>query len=362
MNQLREILKNLQEKESLKAIKPVLDATDSFLFGSGKATLTAPHLLDNLDTRRYMLMVVLALMPSTVAAIYFYGWRVVAMILVSYIFAGLTEVLFAIFRNKQIQPEGLLVTGLIFPLILPPTLPLWIVAVGSVFGVFFGKEVFGGTGRNIFNPTIVGRVFITVAFPSLMTTQWQEPLWGGLGGFLSYQADVITSATPLMAYRAGEALAYSYSDLLFGAVAGSMGETFRFGIIMAGIFLMITKVSNWRIPVAFLGSVVIFSSIGHFFMPGQVAPPLFQLLSGGLLFGAFFMATDPVTSPFTGPGKWVFGLMLGLLTVLFRGFSGAVEGVVFSILLMNALTPLIDNVVLKVRYKPLERREVPDNA
>ena len=362
MLRLREILNNLQEKESLKVMRPVLRAADSYLYGSDEVTLGAPHIVDNLDSRRYMLMVVLALMPSTIAAIYFYGWRALAMILVSLLFGGLTEVLFAIFRKKEIQAEGLLVTSLMFPLILPPTLPLWIVAVGSTFGVFFGKEVFGGTGRNIFNAAIVGRVFITVAFPSLMTTVWQEPLLGGLGGFLSYQADVITSATPLIAYRMGELMTYSYTELLFGVAPGSMGETFRFGIIMAGIFLMVTKVSNWRIPVAYLGSVAIFSSIGHLVMPELVAPPLFQLLSGGLLFGAFFMATDPVTSPFTGPGKWLFGLMLGLLTVLFRGFSGAVEGVVFSILLMNAMTPLIDTVVLKVRYKPLERRGVPDNV
>lgn len=352
MNRLNEILDNLQEKESLGAIRPVVGSVNSFLFGSGKVTSSAPHIVDAMDTRRYMTMIFLALLPIALAAIYFYGWRALVMILVSYIFGGLTEVLFAIFRNKKFQAEGLLVTGLMFPLLLPPTLPLWIVAVGAVFGAFFGKEIFGGTGRNIFNPAIVGRVFITISFPSLMTAMWQQPLLGGLGGFLSYQADAITSATPLISFRAGEVIAYSFNDLLFGGAPGSMGETFRIGIILAGLFLMIIKVSNWRIPVTFLGSVALFSSIGHFYLPDQVASPLFQLLTGGLLFGAFFIATDSVTSPFTRPGKWFFGILLGLLTVLFRSFSGSVEGVMYSILLMNALTPLIDTIVLKIKLPP----------
>ncbi len=352
MSRLNKILDNLQEKESLGAIRPLAGAVNSFLFGSGKVTSSAPHIVDSMDTRRYMTMIFLALVPLALAAIYFYGWRALVMILVSYIFGGLTEVLFAVFRNKKFQAESFLVTGLLFPLLLPPTLPLWIVAVGSVFGVFFGKEIFGGTGRNIFHPAIVGRVFITISFPSFMTNIWQQPLLGGLGGFLSYQADVITSATPLISFRAGEAIDYSYYDLLFGGASGSMGETFRIGIILAGIFLIILKISNWRIPAAYLGSVVLLSGIGHYYLPDQVAPPLFQLLTGGLLFAAFFIATDSVTSPFTRPGKWVFGVLLGLLTVLFRSFSGSVEGVMYSILLMNALTPLIDTVALKVKRQP----------
>lgn len=334
----------------------MVEGVNSFLFGPDETTTSAPHLVDGLNTRRYMMMLLLALMPSTLAAIYFYGWRALAMILVSYICGGLTEVLFAIIRKKRLQLEGLLVTGLIFPLILPPTLPLWIVAVGSVFGVFFGKEVFGGTGRNIFHPAMVGRIFIMIAFPALMTTIWQQPLLGGLGGFLSYQADTITSATPLISYQSGELIAYSYADFLFGRVPGSMGETFRFGIILAGLFLVLTRMINWRIPAAYLGSVALFSGIGHFIMPGQVAPPLFQLLTGGLFFGAFFIATDPVTSPFTSPGKWLFGILLGLLTVLIRSFSINIEGITFSIILMNALTPLIDNLVLKVKVLPTGKR------
>ncbi|MEW6523610.1 MAG: RnfABCDGE type electron transport complex subunit D [Bacillota bacterium] len=341
----------LDRNPALRVVRPVTDAASRFLTGSGRVTSSAPHIVDTLDTRHYMMLVVSALMPVTFAAIYFFGWRALAMILVSYAAGGLTEGLFAAVRNKPVHPEGLLVTGLIFALILPPGLPLWVVAVGSAFGVGFGKEVFGGTGRNIFNPALVGRIFLSAAFPALMGGKWQPPITGGLGGFLRYQPDAITGATPLSAFRAAGLVAHSYVDLLLGTVPGSMGETFRLGIIVAGLFLVVARVSNWRVPAAFLGSVAVFSAIGHFFMPRQVAPPLFQLLAGGVLFGAFFMATDPVTSPFTRPGKWVFGVALGLLTVLIRGFSTSIEGVAFAIILMNAITPLIDNLSLKARYR-----------
>ncbi|MDW7739882.1 MAG: RnfABCDGE type electron transport complex subunit D [Bacillota bacterium] len=362
MNKPEQNLNIKMQKETQVAYKPLLKSIGSFFVSPGDGTRLVPGLVDNLSTKRYMFLVVLALLPIALAAVYFYGWRIVAMILVSYFFGGMTEILFAVFRKKRFQADGLLVTCLIFPLILPPTLPLWIVAIGSVFAVFFGKEVFGGTGRNIFNPAVVGRVFITVSFPSYMTSVWQHPMPGGFGGFFNYGADLITSATPLISYRAGEIITYTYYDLIFGLAPGSMGETFRIGIILSGLFLIVTGVSNWRVPLAYLGSVVLFSSIGHYYFPNQVALPMFQLLTGGLLFGAFFMATDPITSPFTGPGKWVFGLLLGMLTVLFRSFSGSVEGVVFSILLMNAFTPLIDTIVLKIRFRPLGREGLSHNV
>jgi Na(+)-translocating NADH:ubiquinone oxidoreductase B subunit len=260
-------------------------------------------------------------------------------IVVSYASGFAVEFLFASIRKHEIH-EGFLVTGLIFPLVLPPTTPLWVVAVGVIFGVLFGKEMFGGTGRNIFNPALVGRLFITIAFPAIMANNWQIP-----------HTDVITSATPLSVYKS-EHIMPPVHDLLVGETAGSMGETCRIAIIFGGIFLLLTKVGNWRVPVSYLGSVLLFGLIGNHFMPDSIAPAGFQLLSGGLMFGAFFMATDPVTSPFTNAGKLTFGILCGVLTVLIRSFTGYVEGVMFSIVIMNAFTPLIDQIVLLFKYRP----------
>ncbi|MEK6728083.1 MAG: RnfABCDGE type electron transport complex subunit D [Candidatus Omnitrophota bacterium] len=321
----------------LSKFKPVLVATDEFFFGTDKVT-NLPHIVDYMDIKRFMALVVVALIPVTIASVYFWGLRVLAIIAVSYAFGGMVEVAFAAIRKKEIH-EGFLVTGLIFPLILPPTTPLWVVAVGVVFGVLFGKEVFGGTARNIFNPAIVGRIFLSIAFPKIMSSEWRVPL-----------TDAITSATPLVLFK-NQGIITSYTDMLFGFNSGCIGETFRIGIIAGGIFLILLKIVDWRIPFAFLTTAAAFPWISNHLFHTNFAPPLFQLLSGGLLFGAFFMATDPVTSPFTRSGKWIAGILLGFLTVLIRALSGYVEGVMFSILLVDTFTPLIDTLVLGARYK-----------
>lgn len=353
MKVLRETLNKLsnviEKKPGLKKLHPLFEALDAFFFGTDKVNRFIPYISDNLDIKRYMTSVVLALIPATLAAIYCYGLRVIIVILISYIFGGLIEVLFAIFRKKQIH-EGFLVTGLIFPLVLPPTIPLWMVAIGIIFGVFFGKEVFGGTGRNIFNPALVGRIFLSLAFPEYFSIMWQNPFFKGLGGFIKYSSDAITSATPLINFKSAHILT-NFTTFLFNPTPGSIGEVFRIGIIIGGIFLIIAKTSDWRIPFSYLLSVAIFSFFTNALNAQKFAPPLFQLLSGGLLFGAFFMATDPVTSPLTLEGRWIYGILLGLLTVLIRGLSGFAEGVMFAILLMNALTPLIDTVIVNMKFR-----------
>jgi RnfABCDGE-type electron transport complex D subunit len=334
--------------ERLAAVKPfrrfavIFNTLDGILFGARKVTAGAPHILDHIEIKRYMALVIVALLPSTVSAIVYFGWYPLAMIITSYVCGGIVEVAFAVIRKKDIE-EGFLVTGLIFPLVLPPTTPLWVVGVGVAFGVFFGKEVFGGTGRNIFNPALVGRLFITIAFPQMLSASWRAPF-----------IDAITSATPLNLFRAGLPMP-SIRDLLFGLTPGSMGELFRIGVIAGGLFLLITRVSNWRLPFAYLATVAAFSALGNAFAPGKIAPPQIQLLTGGLLFGAFFMATDPVTSPATAAGKFIGGALLGIVTVLIRGLSGYSEGVMFSIILMNTFAPLIDHVVLSVKYRPVKR-------
>ncbi len=341
MKIIKNILDNLgalsQKNKLFNKFKPVITATDEFFFGTDKVT-TLPHIVDYMDIKRFMTLVIVALVPATLAAIYLWGWYVLAMIVVSYAFGGLVEVAFAVARKKEIH-EGFLVTGLIFPLILPPTVPLWIVAVGVMFGVLFGKEAFGGTGRNIFNPAIVGRIFLTISFPKIMSAYWRMPF-----------SDAITSATPLTIFKS-QGIITSYKALLFGQSAGCVGETFRIGIIAGGLFLILVKIIDWRIPLAYLATICIFPFVSNHLFHANFAPALFQILSGGLLLGAFFMATDPVSSPFTKQGRWIAGILLGILTVLIRSLSGYVEGVMFSILLVNAFTPLIDTLVLKVRYR-----------
>ncbi len=354
MKFIKQILDNLNKitlrNKLLNKFKPVINATDEFFFGTDKTT-SLPHIVDNIDIKRFMTFVIIALLPATIASVYFWGLRVLAIIIVSYAFGGLVEVCFAVIRKKEIH-EGFLVTGLIFPLILPPTVPLWVVAIGVIFAVIFGKEIFGGTGRNIFNPAIVGRLFLTIAFPNIMTLNWQRPFWGGLGGFVNYQnsPDAITTATPLGLFKS-QGIITSYQNLLFGHNAGCIGETFRIGLILGGLFLIFVKIVDWRIPLSYLSSVFAFVFLFNHLFHTNFAPPVFQILSGGLLLGAFFMASDPVTTPFTKQGRWIAGLMLGFLTVLIRGLSGYVEGVMFAILLMNVFTPLIDTLVLKARYR-----------
>ena len=338
MSGFRSIFHNLARFKPFRPFRTIFETLDGIIFGVRQQTPAAPHFVDRIDIKRYMAIAIIALLPATGASIIFYGWAAVKIIAVSYVAGGIVEVIFALVRKKEIE-EGFLVTGLIFPLVLPPTVPLWVVAVGIVVGVFFGKEVFGGTGRNIFNPALVGRLFITIAFPGIMSASWQVPF-----------SDAITTATPLSLFKTSGGLT-PYIDLLLGQTAGSMGELFRLGIIAGGIFLMLTRVSNWRVPLSYLASVALFSFFGHLFLAEAVAPPLFQLLSGGLLFGAMFMATDPVTSPMTRGGKIIFGLACGLFTILIRSFSGFTEGVMFSIILMNALTPLVDQMVLHRKYR-----------
>ncbi len=335
---LHSLLHAAPKNKLLKPFAAIFETLEGIIFGPTEVTAGAPHVVDNIEIKRYMSVVIIALLPSTVSAVVLFGWRVLLMILVSYVAGGIVEVAFALIRKREIE-EGFLVTGLIFPLILPPTTPLWVVAVGCAVGVFFGKEVFGGTGRNIFNPALVGRLFITIAFPQIMSASWQKPF-----------SDAITTATPLANFRTAGELT-NLTDLMFGNVAGCVGEVFRIGVIAGGIFLMLTKVGGWRIPLTYLGSVALFSWIGNLIAPDVIAPPLFQLLGGGLLFGAMFMATDPVTSPFNHESKLIFGILCGLITVIIRSFSGYTEGVMFSIIFMNALSPLIDHFVLKAKYR-----------
>lgn len=336
------------EKSPLKPLKPLLNAADGFFFRGSEVTSGAPHLRDGNNLKRMFILVVFAALPSAIAGIYFFGWRGALLIIISYTVGLSVEIAFAVIRKEEIS-EGAFVTCILYPLILPPDLPLWMAALGIFVGIFFGKEVFGGTGFNVFNPALVSRIFLYICFPAAMTSNWIEPMVGGKG-FTTYAGDALTGATPLGTFKTTGELAPLY-DLLWGNVSGSLGETSAILIIAGGLFLIITRIADWRVPLSFLGSAAIFAFIFHGINPEKFAPLGFQLLSGGMLFGAFFMATDPVTSPFSKPGRWFFGIMCGLLTILIRGLSGYAEGVMFAILFMNIFSSLIDHVVLELRFR-----------
>ena len=335
---------------------PLFQAGDNFLFAHAEEISQAPYGRDPLDVKRYMSLVIIALMPAFLTSLYFFGPRVLLLFAVSYAAGGLVEVVFAIVRKEEIN-EGFLVTGFIFHLIMPPGVPLWMVAVGVIFGVLVGKEVFGGTGRNPFNAALVGRCFLAFGYPSRMTGTWLPPgpaKWLQLPGSLAAMSpDAVTTATPLGLAKSGEFT--SSVNLFVGNVAGSVGETSALAILLGALFLVAVGVANWRTVVGGIAALLLCSGILHAAMPERVAPALFQLLAGGAMFGIVFMATDPVTSPVTLSGKWAYGILIGLLTVLIRSFSGFVEGVMFAILFANLCAPLIDEVVIRFYSRRIAR-------
>lgn len=347
-----------EEDGKFSTFKPLYEAMENFFFAPSATTLEAPYARDPLDIKRLMSMVIIALLPCLFASFYFFGWRIVAMIMVSYMTGGAVEVIFAIARKESIN-EGFLVTGMIFPLILPPGIPLWMVAVGVAFGVFVGKEIFGGTGRNIFNPAIVGRCFLALAYPANMAGAYINPgnrFWGRIFEYITPSGiDTISQATPLALAKRGNLT--DISDMFLGNISGSFGETSGIAIIIGGVFLLLTRVSNWRTVSGIIASSALTAAILHHIEPGRFAPVLWHLCAGGLLFGAFFMATDPVSSPVTNAGKWIYGGLIGIITMLIRNFTGYVEGVTFAILLGNITAPILDEIVFKIRIKRLAIEE-----
>lgn len=291
-----------------------------------------PAMLHPYPINRTMSGFMLSLVVLLAVGIYRYGIHVLWIYLVATATSGLIEYIFSKVRNRKLD-MSILVTPLIFTLMMPPTLPLWIVGVGSGFGIFFGKSIFGGFGRNIFNPAIVGRLFITISFPANMATMWLDP-----------RVDTVSTATPLGTLNAGNPFDYNMMDLLTGNVPGSVGETFRLGIMVLGILLILLKVINWRIPVFFIGSVFIITLLGSLVAPQTFEDPVKSLLVGGLLFGAVFVATDPITSPYTQRGRIFFGIGLGIVTVVIRNFAAFPEGIMFAIIIMNALAPQLDQI------------------
>lgn len=338
---------HFQEGGRFALLRPVFDAADALFFSPLETTSVAPHVRDPLDVKRVMSLAIVALVPCIAASVYFFGLRVLAMILVSYAAGGLVEVAFAIVRKEGIN-EGFFVTGMLFPLILPPGLPLWMVAVGCAFGVLIGKELFGGTGRNLFNPALVGRIFLALAYPRAMSGSWFEPGSGLLGRAMQYSVDAVSAATPLVAAKAGETV--GLWRLFFGSVSGSAGETSAAAVLFGGLFLLFVGVASWRTVVSTLGTFAVMTA---FLQGGDGGAVASHMMAGGLLFGAFFMATDPVSSPMSDGGKWAYGLIIGVATALIRNLTGYVEGVMFAILLGNIFAPVLDEIFVTARMRKL---------
>ena len=306
----------------------------------------SPHIRRSRTTRRCMQHVMIALLPATLCAFYYFGLPAVLLTLTCIASCCLAEWGIAVWLFgdvRRFSPWAAALTGWLLALNLPSSLPLWIAVIGSIFAIGIGKMAFGGLGCNIFNPALVGRVFLLISFPVAMTT-W--PLAGN-----GFHADGATGATILSILKQG-ALAdgsYSYTDMIAGNMGGSMGEVASVAIIIGLVYLLALRVISWHIPVSIIATVALFDlCIG--------TAPLVDILSGGLLFGSIFMATDYVTSPMTHKGMLVYGVAIALITVIIRRWGAYPEGMSFAILIMNGFTPLINRYTRPARFGASKER------
>jgi Na+-transporting NADH:ubiquinone oxidoreductase subunit B len=286
-----------------------------------------------------MSQVLYALIPLVVSGVYFFGWRVAVMLVVGNLAAFLTEYVFVRGTGQPVT-AAVFVTGTLLVLSLSPALPFWMVAVGAVFAVAFGKMMFGGFGRNVFNPALVGRAFLYISFGGWMTAHWSEPVSGWAGGFGAYATDAITQATPGMLIKRG--MEVSFRDLFLGATAGTIGGTSAALAIAGGVYLLWRKTANWRIAVpALLGFYVM---QGGLWVAGvdKAAEPLHAMVAGSFLLGVFFYATEPVTASKHAVGRWIYGAFIGVMSSLIGVFSVWPAGTMFAILLANMFAPIMD--------------------
>ncbi|MBR6334400.1 MAG: RnfABCDGE type electron transport complex subunit D [Bacteroidales bacterium] len=302
----------------------------------------SPHVHSGESVQKIMVSVIIALMPAFVVSIFYFGLPVITLTLVSVGCCVLFEYLIQRFIMKvptTISDGSAIVTGLLLAFNVPANLPIWMMVVGALVAIGIAKMPFGGLGHNLFNPALVARVFMLISFPVAMTT-WPvpTPIWGF--------ADAVTGPTPLGILKESAAVNMGemprYLDLLVGQMGGSFGEISAIALLLGAAYLLWKRVITWHIPVAFILTVFIFSGIFYLIDPTQYANPFFHLLTGGLMLGAFFMATDMVTSPTTPSAMLVFGAGCGLITIIIRLFGAYPEGVSFSILLMNAMVPLLN--------------------
>ena len=369
-NYLDKIKPNFEEGGKYQALRSVFDGFETFLFVPNATSKTGTHIHDAIDSKRIMSLVVIALIPALLFGMYNVGYQhfthtgtegsfcemfiygflaVLPKIIVSYVVGLGIEFVVAQWKKEEIQ-EGFLVSGMLIPMIVPVECPLWMLAVAVAFSVIFAKEVFGGTGMNIFNPALITRAFLFFAYPAKMSG---DAVWVsgssifGLGG----SVDGLTAATPLGQASTNVDITYSLSDMVVGLIPGSIGETSVIAIAIGAVILLWTGVASWKTMVSvFVGGAVmgcIFNAIGPDTAMAHM-PWYEHLCLGGFCFGAVFMATDPVTSSRTENGKFVYGFLIGAMAIIIRVLNpGYPEGMMLAILLMNIFAPLIDYVVVQ---------------
>lgn len=315
---------------------------------------TSPHITLGADTPAIMRNVVFALLPATAFGVYVYGLTGFLVPAVTTLACLGTEwgVCRISGKSSSLGDWSAVITGLLLGLTLPPALPLWMAALGGFMAIVLGKVLFGGLGENLLNPALVGRAFLMAAFPASLTT-WATPFLANRFSsmpsslitppFLQPTYDAVSGATPLGAWKfAGETT--SALDSILGFTSGSIGESSALLIILGGLYLGFRGMLNWRIPLGVLASTALFSGILFIWRPETYASPIHHLFTGGLMLGAFFMATDMVTCPMTSKGIWIYSILIGLVVVVIRTWGGLPEGVMYAILLGNACTPLIERM------------------
>ena len=363
----------------LKKLYPLYEATDTILFSTDEVTKSGPHIRDSIDIKRVMILVVIALIPLYIFGAmnvgvqngismgvertnweqFWFGFdKIIPIILVVFITGAFWEILFAVVRQHPIS-EGFLVTCALIPLVMPASIPLWQVSIATSFGIVIGKEIFGGVGMNIFNPALVARAFLFFTYPGRISG---DKVWvigpDGYSGATALSvpaAEVNQHAVSLL--NGVTQFDYSWWNMLVGWIPGSIGETSKLLIIMGAIFLAITKIANWRVMAGSLIGLGVTAYLTNLMAPFSSntmlsLPAHYHLVMGGFLFGMAFMATEPVTGCHTNQGRWVYGILFGMLTVIVRAINPAYpEGTMLAILLLNAFAPLIDWFVIQSNIK-----------
>ncbi len=376
-NIVDKIKPNFEKGGRFEYLHSSFDAFETFLFVPDKTTKSGSHIRDHIDMKRTMSMVVMALVPTLIFGMWNVGYqhhlshgidatlwdnflfgiiKVIPILAVSYIVGLGIEFAFAQVRGHEVN-EGFLVSGFLIPLVLPPDTPLWMVALATAFAVIIGKEVFGGTGMNILNPALTARAFLFFAYPQDLSG---DKVW------IAEKADGYSGATALGQLLTNEPLESlpSAANLFWGLIPGSIGETSTFLILIGAAMLIITGVGSWRIIVSVFaggfGLAALFWALGPVIAPDNsymAIPPYYHLIMGGFAFGAVYMATDPVTASQTNRGKWIYGILIGVLAVLIRVLNPAYpEGMMLAILLMNVFAPLIDHYVVEANIKKRKKR------